>query len=196
MQNQTAQQTQDRQLIARIEQGDQAAFSALYDRLSGPLYSLAIKMLGDAAEAEDTLQEVCLQVWRRAGSYDPSQSSVFSWAVLITRGKVIDRLRARGRRLRVVAGSTDDEESPIVSSDASTAESAANNVSRNEEGTRVRSILQALPAEQREAIEMAFFSELTHHDIAQRLNQPLGTIKARIRRGLLRLRDGLGRSAT
>lgn len=196
MQDQTAQQRQDRQLIAQTGQGDQASFSALYDRLSGPLYSLALKMLGDAAEAEDALQEVCLQIWRRAGTYDPARGSVFSWAVLITRGKVIDRLRARGRRLRVVAGSTDDEDNPIVSGDASTAESAADNLNRNEEATRVRSVLLSLPAEQREAIEMAFFSELTHHDIAERLNQPLGTIKARIRRGLLRLRDGLGRSST
>src|SRR5689334_17125321 len=98
MQDEIAQQTHDRQLVARVGQGDQQAFSALYDRLSGPLYSLAVKMLGDAAEAEDALQDVCLQIWRRASSYDPTQSSVFSWAVLLTRGKVIDRLRARGRR--------------------------------------------------------------------------------------------------
>ena len=105
MQDYTAQQKADAQLMARIAQGDQMAFSALYDRLSGPLYSLSLKMLGDAAEAEDALQEVCLQIWRRAPHYDSAQSSVFSWAVLMTRGKVIDRLRARGRRARVVAGS-------------------------------------------------------------------------------------------
>ena len=195
MQDETAQQTNDRQLIARVGRGDQQAFSALYDRLSGPLYSLAFKMLGDAAEAEDALQDVCLQIWRRAASYDATQSSVFSWAVLLTRGKVIDRLRARGRRLRVVAGSTDDDKSPIAAGDASTSQTAADNISRDEEATRVRSILRSLPADQREAVEMAFFSDLTHHDIALRLREPLGTIKARIRRGLLRLRDGLRRSA-
>ncbi len=190
----TAQQNADRQLMAQIAQGDQAAFSALYDRLSGPLYSLAIKMLGDAAEAEDALQEVCLQIWRRAAAYDPAQSSVFSWAVLLTRGKVIDRLRARGRRLRVVVASNEDEDNPVGTPDASTGTSTADTVNKNEEAVRVRSVLESLPPEQREAIEMAFFSDLTHHDIAERLNQPLGTIKARIRRGLLRLRDGLGRS--
>lgn len=190
----TEQQQEDRQHMARIAQGDQAAFSALYDRLSGPLYSLAIKMLADAAEAEDALQEVCLQIWGRAAAYDPTQSSVFSWAVLLTRSKVIDRLRARGRRLRVVAGSTDDDDNPVAAGDASTAETAADNVNRNEEATRVRSVMQSLPSEQREAIEMAFFSELTHHDIAAQLNQPLGTVKARIRRGLLRLREGMGKS--
>ena len=190
----TAQQIVDREMIARVARGDQSAFGDLYDRLSGPLYSLALKMLGDAAEAQDALQDVYLQIWRRAGTYDATQSSVFSWAVLLTRGKVIDRLRARGRRLRVVAASTDDVANPITAVDASTGETAADNANRNEDATRVRSVLQSLPSEQREAIEMAFFSELTHHDIATRLNQPLGTIKARIRRGLLRLRDGLGRS--
>ncbi len=189
----TAQQNADRQLMARIAQGDQTAFSALYDRLSGPLYSLAIKMLGDAAEAEDALQEVCLQIWRRAAAYDPAQSSVFSWAVLMTRGKVIDRLRARGRRLRVVAASTEDEGNAFETVEASTGTSTADTVNKNEEAVRVRSVLGNLPPEQRQAIEMAFFSELTHHEIAEKLAQPLGTVKARIRRGLLRLRDDLAK---
>ncbi len=195
MQANTAQQKADEQLMARIAQGDQVAFSALYDRLSGPLFSLAFKMLGNAAEAEDALQEVCLQIWRRAAAYDSSQSSVFSWAVLLTRGKVIDRLRARGRRARVISASIEDEGNLIDPTDASTAETAADNMNRNEEATRVRTVLGGLPPDQRQAIEMAFFSELTHHEIAAQLNQPLGTIKARIRRGMLRLRDGLRRSA-
>jgi len=183
----TAQQIADREMIARIGQGDQSAFSALYDRLSGPLYSLAVKMLGDAGEAQDALQDVFLQIWSRAGTYDPEQSSVFSWTVLLTRSRVIDRLRARGRRLRVVAGSTDDKDADVA--DASTMESAADTADKNDEAARVRSLLNHLPAEQREAIELAFFGHLTHHEIAARLGQPLGTIKARIRRGLLKLRQ-------
>src|SRR5215468_9604919 len=103
------QQMADREMIARISRRDQTAFSALYDRMSGPLYSLAMKMLGDPAEAQDALQDVFLQIWSRAGTYDPEQSSVFSWAVLLTRSRVIDRLRARGRRLRIVAGPTEEE---------------------------------------------------------------------------------------
>ena len=194
MQDHTAQQKADAQLMTRIAQGDQMAFSALYDRLSGPLYSLSLKMLGNAAEAEDALQEVCLQIWRRAPTYDSGQSSVFSWAVLLTRGKVIDRLRARGRRSRVVASSIEDEGNLIDPADASTSETAADNVNRNEEAARVRTVLGGLPLDQRQAIEMAFFSELTHQEIATQLNQPLGTVKARIRRGMLRLRDGLRRS--
>jgi RNA polymerase sigma-70 factor, ECF subfamily len=184
-----SQQTVDRETLARVVSGDQSAFSELYDRLSGPLYSLALRMLGDATEAQDALQDAFLQLWRRAAIYDAEQSSVFSWAVLLTRSRVIDRLRARGRRLRVVVSSTDDDDSRARTADASTAESAADTADRNEAAGRVRSVLSKLPAEQREAIELAFFSDLTHHEIAAQLGQPLGTIKARIRRGLLKLRE-------
>ena len=187
----TAQQMADREMIARIGRGDQGAFSALYDRLSGPLYSLAVKMLGDVAEAQDALQDVFLQIWSRAGTYDPEQSSVFSWTVLLTRSRVIDRLRARGRRLRIVVASTEDEDKPTDVADASTTESAADTAEKNDEAARVRSVLNNLSSEQREAIELAFFGHLTHHEIAARLGQPLGTVKARIRRGLLKLREQL-----
>ena len=187
----TAKQIADREMIARIGRGDQSAFSALYDRLSGPLYSLAVKMLGDAGDAQDALQDVFLQIWSRAATYDPEQSSVFSWTVLLTRSRVIDRLRARGRRSRVVVGSIDDKENHTDVADASTIESAADTANKNDEAARMRSVLNNLPTEQREAIELAFFGHLTHHEIAARLGQPLGTVKARIRRGLLKLRQRL-----
>jgi RNA polymerase sigma-70 factor (ECF subfamily) len=183
-----SQQTIDRETLARVVSRDQLAFSELYDRLSGPLYSLALRMLGDATEAQDALQDAFVQIWRRAATYDAEQSSVFSWAVLLTRSKVIDRLRSRGRRLRVVV-SSDDNDPQVPTGDASTAESAADTADRNEEAVRVRSVLNQLPAEQREAIELAFFGDLSHHEIAAQLEQPLGTIKARIRRGLLKLRE-------
>jgi RNA polymerase sigma-70 factor, ECF subfamily len=184
-----SQEEVDREMLARAASGDQGAFAQLYDRLSGPLYSLAVRMLGDAAEAQDALQDVFIQIWRRAASYDAGQSSVFSWAMLMTRSRVIDRLRARGRRLRVVVSSTDDENNKLAPSDASVAESTTDTVDRNDEALRVRTVLNRLPNEQRQAIELAFFSDLTHHEIAARLGQPLGTIKARIRRGLLKLRE-------
>jgi RNA polymerase sigma-70 factor (ECF subfamily) len=187
----TAQQMVDQEMIARIGRRDQSAFSALYDRLSGPLYSLTVKMLGDPAEAQDALQDVFLQIWSRAGTYDPEQSSVFSWAVLLTRSRVIDRLRARGRRLRVVVGSSEDKDKTTDVADASTVQSAADTTEKSDEAARVRSVLNNLPTEQREAIELAFFWDLTHHEIAAQLGQPLGTVKARIRRGLLKLREQL-----
>ena len=184
------QQIADREMIERIGRGDQSAFSALYDRLSRPLYSLALRMLGDAGDAQDALQDVFLQIWSRAATYNPEQSTVFSWTVLLTRSRVIDRLRARKRRLRIVASATGDEDADVA--DASTMESAADTADKNDEAARVRSVLNNLPSEQREAIELAFFGHLTHHEIAARLGEPLGTIKARIRRGLLKLRERLG----
>jgi RNA polymerase sigma-70 factor, ECF subfamily len=130
-----------------------------------------------------------LQIWSRARTYDPEKSSVFSWAVLLTRSRGIDRLRARDRRLRVLVGSTADETKLAEATNASTAESAADTVDRNDEAAHVRSLLNNLPPEQRQAIDLAFFGHLTHHEIAAQLGQPLGTIKARIRRGLLKLRE-------
>jgi RNA polymerase sigma-70 factor (ECF subfamily) len=184
----TAQQMRDQEMIAQIGRRDQGAFSALYDRLSGPLYSLAFKMLGDASEAQDALQEVFLQIWSRAGTYDPEQSSVFSWTVLLTRSRVIDRLRARDRRLRVVVEST-AENKVAEATDASTVENAADTANKKDEAAHVRSLLNNLPEDQRQAIELAFFGHRTHHEIAAQLGQPLGTVKARIRRGLLKLRE-------
>jgi RNA polymerase sigma-70 factor, ECF subfamily len=189
MVEETAQQIADREMMLRVGRGDQTAFSALYDRLSGPLYSLALKMLGNASDAQDALQEVFLQIWSRARTYDPEKSSVFSWTVLLTRSRAIDRLRARDRRLRVVVGSTADEARTAEATNASTVESAADTANKNDEAAHLRSLLNNLPSEQRQAIDLAFFGHLTHHEIAAQLGQPLGTVKARIRRGLLRLRE-------
>ena len=185
-----AEQQTDREVLAKVARGDQAALGLLYDRLSGPLYSLAVRMLGDRSEAQDAVQEVFLQIWRRASAYKAEQSTVFSWAVLMARSRVIDRLRARGRRARLIVASTDEpgqaESLPPTASDT---ESAAESLGRIEEAMRLRSRLNQLPPEQREAIELAFFNDLTHPEIAEQLGQPLGTIKARIRRGLLKLRE-------
>jgi RNA polymerase sigma-70 factor (ECF subfamily) len=185
----TTQQIADRETLLRVGHGDQAAFSALYDRLSGPLYSLALKILGDASDAQDALQEVFVPIWSRARTYDPEKSSVFSWAVLLTRSRAIDRLRARDRRLRVVVGSAADEAKLTEATNASTVESAADTANKKDEAAHVRSLLNNLPEDQRQAIELAFFGHRTHHEIAAQLGQPLGTIKARIRRGLLKLRE-------
>ena len=102
MPEESTQPAKDQRLLAAVAQGETGAFAALYDRLSGPLYALCLRMTGEAQEAEDILQEVCVTIWKRAASYDPERSSVFSWAVHLTRCKAIDHLRSRGRRLRVV----------------------------------------------------------------------------------------------
>ena len=196
MPEETPQQAIDRRLLAEIAGGKPEAFATLYDRLSGPLFTLCLRMIGEAGEAEDILQEVFLTIWRRAATYDPARASVFSWAVHITRCRAIDHLRSRGRRLRVVGPAPDPRENgfeptPLPPEAAATTPSASDDADRNEQAARVRRELRELPADQSQAIEMAFFSDLSHHEISARLDQPLGTIKARIRRGLLKLRDGL-----
>ncbi len=184
-----ARQVADNALIERVAQGDQSAFTDLYDRLQRPLFSMILQMLGDPAEAEDALQEATLQIWRRAGSYDPAQSSVFSWAVMLTRSRVIDRLRARGRRARLISDAELEEEG--AANLASEAENAAESLTRSDEAARARAALIKLPRDQRQAIELAFFSDMTHLQIAEQSGEPLGTVKARIRRGLLKMRDNL-----
>jgi RNA polymerase sigma-70 factor (ECF subfamily) len=173
-------------LINRIAEGDDSAFTALYKRFSGALYGMAFRMMNDAKEAEDVLQEGFTYIWRKAGTYDPNRSSPFAWAVMITRNKAIDRLRVRQRieklRERVTA-----EESFSQNKD----ETSADEPTLRERGAIVRSALLDIPLEQRQALELSFFGGLTHEQIAERLDTPLGTIKARIRRGLLRLRDCL-----
>lgn len=192
MNNDPSRQDEDRRLLAAAARGDAGAFAAIYDRLSGPLYGLCLRMAGAESEAEDILQEAFLTIWRRAATYDPARGSVFNWAVHLTRCKIIDHLRSRGRRLRVLA-SPDDPPSGNGSREpeaaASDDPSAGEAVDLRAQAGRVRQGLEALPPEQGRAIELAFFSDLTHHEISARLGQPLGTIKARIRRGLLRLRD-------
>jgi RNA polymerase sigma-70 factor (ECF subfamily) len=171
-------------LISRIADGDESAFATFYQRLSSSLYGMAYRMMNDAKEAEDVLQEGFTYIWRRAGSFDPARSTAFAWAVMIVRNKAIDRLRVRqrGERLRERA-----EQSFVLERD----ETSAEEPTLRERSAIVRSALQQIPQEQREALELAFFGGLTHEEIADRLTTPLGTIKARIRRGLLKLRDHL-----
>ncbi len=191
MNEEPSRQDEDHRLLAATGGGDARAFAALYDRLSGPLYGLCLRMAGAESEAEDILQESFLTIWRRAASYDPTRGSVFNWAVHLTRCKIIDHLRSRGRRLRILASPDDPPpgEEPRRREAASGDPGAGETADLRAQAGRVRQGLQALPPEQGRAIELAFFSDLTHHEISARLGEPLGTIKARIRRGLLRLRD-------
>jgi RNA polymerase sigma-70 factor (ECF subfamily) len=176
----------DFELMSGIAQGDRQAFAQLYDRYSSVLYSTAVRVLNDAREAEDVLQEVFLQIWDRAGQYDSSLGKPFSWAVTLTRNKAIDRLRAARRRFKLV----DDAASQVGESQVSQ-RAPVDDVSSGEQSKIVRSAVVGLPADQRKAIELAFFGGLTQHEISESLGEPLGTIKARIRRGLLKLREGL-----
>ncbi|HEX4376668.1 MAG TPA: sigma-70 family RNA polymerase sigma factor [Steroidobacteraceae bacterium] len=178
----------DSELIERIRSGDRTAFMKFYDRFSPLLFSVAARVLSDRKEAEDVLQEVMLVIWKKSGEYDPELGSLSSWAVVLTRNRALDRLRARTRRLRLI------EEVALMSDgpEQSASPSAGDVVHGRERAEALRNALTELPPDQRMAIELAFFAGLSQSDIATRLQQPLGTVKARIRRGMLRLRERLG----
>lgn len=169
-----------------MARGDKAAMGALYDQLSGPLYSLAYRMLGDAGEAQDLTQDIFLQLWRTAAGYEPGRGSVFSWAATLTRNRAIDRIRMRRRRSELLAQAAPDlQPATLAESDS------AGSLWLQEKTAAVRTALAEISPDQQQAIELAFFGGLTQQEIAARLNEPLGTIKARIRRGLLRLKERL-----
>lgn len=174
------------QLIRRIAGGDCEAFELLHARYAKPLQTFAVRILNDAHETEDVLQEVFFKIWEQAPAYDETAGKPFSWAVTITRFRSIDRLRTRKRRLKLFA------ELPDLA-DATETEGVTQSLeaTRGDQAADLGTAMDALPNLMRRPIELAFFGGLTHPEIAASLEQPLGTIKARIRRGILRLRDGL-----
>jgi RNA polymerase sigma-70 factor, ECF subfamily len=173
-------------LAGRLAEGDKDALARLYDLLARPLYSLSLRITGDAAEAQDVVQDVFLQLWNKAADYQPARGSYFSWAATLTRNRSLDRVRMRKRRGEIIHESAADI-APAGDDDLS----ANDVVWLREKAAAVRLALRELPPEQRQAIELAFFGGYTQQQIAEQLGDPLGTVKARIRRGLLRLREAL-----
>lgn len=179
----------DRQLLGRLTSGDETAFSDFYERFAPATFSMIFEILRDQKDAEDTLQEAFLQIWQKSGNYDPARSNVFTWVIMIARHKAIDRLRSRARRHRLIEAASAE---PSQGNDQP-AVSAGDLVEQDEEAKRIRAALGGLAEGQREAIDLAFFGGLTQAEISERLGAPLGTVKARIRRGLIALRDVLGK---
>ena len=170
----------DEDLLARMVRGDEGAFAMLYDRFSAPVYSLALRMLGDRAAAEETTQEVFLGIWRGAGAFDLRRGSGRSWLLAQAHHKTVDALRRA--RLRA----TDPLPAQVAAGSEIEAEAL-----RGVETGLVRDALGGLPAEQREAIILAYYGGYTQQEIAGRLQIPLGTVKTRIRDGMQRLRRQL-----
>ena len=181
-------ESDDLALLVSISRGDRQAFSQFYDRFSRPIFTLAIAILHSQTEAEDALQEVMTKIWSKASSYNPGAGKPLSWVMTLTRNHAIDRLRSLKRNQEFKQEAQENEILKPV--ETNTREEAE----RRETGGIVRTILGKLPIEQRQAIELAYFRGLTHTEIATNLNQPIGTIKARIRRGMLRMRDELSAS--
>ena len=175
----------DQAALARMAQGDGDAVAELYDRHARPIYSLALRILGDVTDAEDVVQEVFSQAWRQASRYNASRGAVAAWLLTLARSRAIDRLRAKRAR---PAGVTDERMADQLV-DASPAVDSM--VLSSEQVSRVRAALDELPLLQRAALELAYFEGLTHAEIADRLEQPLGTVKTRIRLAMLKLRDVL-----
>jgi RNA polymerase sigma-70 factor (ECF subfamily) len=179
-------QAEDVACLRRIAEGDQAAAAGLYDRHCRPVYSLILRIVGDETEAEDVLQEVFAQAFRQASRYDSGRGAVAAWLLVMARSRAIDRLRARRTRFDARSGQTQTlDEMPDSQPNAAS-------VMIDAEQTRlVQQALSELPLLQRIAIELAYYEGLSHSEIAERLEQPLGTVKTRIRLGLLKLRDVL-----
>jgi RNA polymerase sigma-70 factor, ECF subfamily len=175
---------EDRRLLAHVAAGDGEALASLYDRYASAVFALAVRILRDHAEAEDVVQETFTQVWRQAGRYDPVRATVVGWVLMITRSRALDRLRVRGTKRDAPAGT------PVPDTPAPGPAQDVIAVTR-ETANRVRDALQQLGDTLRAPLELAYFEGLSQSAIAERLDQPLGTIKTRMRTALSKLRDAL-----
>lgn len=168
----------DRELMQRLVRHDQAALAELYDRYANLIYSMAVRVLGSPTLAEETTQDVFMEVWNRPTAWDASRGRLSSWLLTVTRYTAIDRLR-REKRSPDVAEFAPDESAP-------------SDLARDpmwEDGQALRGLLARLPTEQAQVIELAFFYGLTHSEMAESLGLALGTVKTRVRLGLQKLRE-------
>lgn len=178
----------DLALIERIRARDSTALDELYQRYSAPVFSLVWKILQNAEEAEDVTLDVFWQVWRQADRYDSARGAPPAWIFTLARSRAIDRLRARHRR----EDRTISFDDPGVHLDPLDEGAGPDRLaSYRQARDAVRKAMESLSPAQREAVELAFFQGLTHVEIAAKLRQPLGTVKTRIRQGLIRLRRHL-----
>ena len=171
-------------LIRNSARGDQSALAELYDATSRLVFGLVLRIVGDRASAEEVLLDVYTQAWRQAANYDEERGAPLAWLMTIARSRAIDRIRSSRHDqykdpLDAVAEISDREPSP---------EQAAVDSERRR---LVRAALETLPVEQREVVELAYYSGLSHSEIASRLGQPLGTVKTRTRLAMIKLRDML-----
>ncbi|MGE5322472.1 MAG: RNA polymerase sigma factor [Actinomycetota bacterium] len=163
-------------LIARLRAGDENAMADVYDRYSGIVYAVALRVLGNTSSAEDVVQEVFLQLWRNPQAFDADRGKLAPWLAVIARNRSIDVLRKRPME-------DDIDEVPV-----STGVNLEDEFAEHQAINKVRGVLAQLPQDQRRLLEMAFFEGMTHSEIAARSGEPLGTVKTRIRSGLQALR--------
>jgi RNA polymerase sigma-70 factor, ECF subfamily len=181
----TAEASPERAIVERMAAGDGDALRELYDLHARAVYSLALRILRVQSDAEDVVQEVFVQAWRQAARYDATRGTVVGWLLMQARSRSIDRLRARQARPE-----HSQDERPADTPDSGVGPDIQ--IVRGEQARRVRQALDELPLLQRTALELAYYEGLTHVEIAEQLEQPLGTVKTRIRQGLSKLRQALG----
>jgi RNA polymerase sigma-70 factor (ECF subfamily) len=169
----------DTTMLTRIGQRDENAMEAVFRRYSGPVYSVALRVLRDTGQAEDILQEVFLQLWRKPAAFVQNRGSLGAWLVVIARNRAIDVLRRRKP--------SDSVDDVVLTSPINVADEAERNIAMQ----RVRGVIANLPEEQRRTLDLAYFEGLSHTEIASRTGDPLGTVKTRIRQALITLRKAL-----
>lgn len=174
-------QIADDDLLRAVSRGDESALASLYDRYRLILFGLILRILHDRQEAEDVLQEAFLQVWRRANDFDPARGRAFTWLVTIARSRALDRLRMLSSRSRFVEADERTANVEVIDT--------AQDLVKSEQGEIVRQALSELPQEQQRTLLLAYFEGLTQAEIAERLGDPLGTVKTRMRSGLIKLRE-------
>lgn len=175
----------DEELVALLLRRQEAALGAVYDRYGRLVYTVALRITGDRETAEEVVQDVFQNIWQAAGSFQPQLGSFSSWLLGITRHRAIDATRSKRERARTREQALD--ETLPLGDDTSVERQVSQGLLRD----TVREALRELPASQRQAIELAYYGDLTRAQIAERLGEPLGTIKTRLRLGLLKLREML-----
>ena len=170
------------ELVEEIAQGDAEALRTLYRRLSSMVYGLALRIEGNEADAEEVLVDTFYQVWTQATQYDASRGTVVGWILNITRSRAIDRLRSRRRSDR------DRDLEPAVALPGTAPPDPEQEAIKEDERSRLREVIAQLPTDQRWAVELAYFSGLSQTQIAERLGQPLGTVKTRLRLAMEKMR--------
>ena len=170
-------------MLQKIGQRDVISFQAFYRKFSGLLYSTIYRVLNDHQDTEDIMQEVLMQVWQKAHLYEPTKGKPMTWVTTMARNRAIDRIRSKQRRSRL--NNDFEQESRVVQPEF--VDDTSDVLIAKESDQTVQSAVMELTPDQRQAIQLAYFNGLTQSEIASKLNEPLGTVKARIRRGVQRL---------